>query len=294
MRIPGLLPLLALAWAPAARAACHLLLSAEGDVAVFVDDQGVGDLTGGAELPLALDDAGSHRVEVRTVSGRVLHKSHIEVKEEEVLRVRWTGTALQVEKAEVEAPAAEPGRRSVGERAVDALQTAQAGATVASVVLPGSSVVGAAQSAATVVGAGSTLVRSAQDAASRSASRPPPRAGGREDHDLTALERSGFDPYAASGGRPDFDASLCAVTLVVPEGFAATVQSDGQTVATLGPGASVQTVLFAPGLHTVQVFDAASGALLYRGRLTASAGQAFDLAFSAAEAPVASLPDVWR
>lgn len=289
-----LVPLLAFLWTGPARAAAHLLLSAEGDAAILVDGQGVGDLTGGAELPLALDEPGGHTIEVRTVAGKRLHMGTLQAEDEQVLRVHWTGTALVVEKAEV---ADEPGdrtERTAAERAQAALQTAQAGAAVASVVMPSSGLIGAAQSAATLTGAGSSLVRSAQDAASRAASAPPPRRSVHEEHDLTALAQRGGDPYAASGGRPAFDASLCAVTLLAGGGLAATVSVDGQAVATLGPEAPSATVLLVPGLRTVQILDAASGALLWRGRLTAGAGQVFDLSFSAVEAPVASQPDVWR
>lgn len=293
MRPPGLAAWILLAWSPAARATGYLLVSAEGDVRILLDGRSAGDLTGGAELPVAVATAGPHQLAVETVAGTPLAQVQLTVRDEQTLRVHWTGAQLEVADAE-ESSTTSSAARGSGPRAGDLLQGAELAVAVASAILPTGGTGGLVLGSASALTAGASLARGVRDAQGRSSQRPPPSGPVHEEHDLAGLAGHAADPYAAVGGRPAFDASLCAVTFMVPAGLAASVVVDGLPMASLGPAALHQTVLLAPGLHTVQVLDAASGALLARGHLDAAAGQAFDLTFSATAAPVASQPGVWR
>jgi hypothetical protein len=278
-------------WSPAARAAAYLQVSAEGDVRILLDGQSVGDLTGDDTLPVVVGQAGHHVLTVQTVAGTPLTQRGIDLRDEETLQVHWNGEALTVTKDDEAATSAGGGSGYRG--GGGALQAAESIATVAGALAPASGGGGVVQGSTAAISAGTTVIREVQDARSRANARPPSSRSSHEEHDLGALARSDFDPYAAAG-RPDFDASLCTVTLLGPAGLTVSVVVDGQPVATLGPGAPRQPVQLVPGMHSVQVLDAISGALLARGHLDAAAGLAFDLTFSATGPPVASLPGVWR
>lgn len=272
-----------------AQAEGHLLIRVEGDARLLVDGDEVGTLDRVGYAPLLVEAPARHGIRVESHGGTLLAERNLDLADGETFRVLWDGERLAMELVEAGArsPHAEP------QAGPSTLQTARAGAAVASMIAPSNPVVVGVSSGLAAVQAGSTLVQAAQST-TRDRGPAGPGAGVREDHDLAGLAQSDFDPYAASGGRPAIDASLAAVTFVAAPGTAALITVAGQPVATFGSEGGQATVPVVPGLHKVMIYDASGVSVLHRGYLTATAGVAFELSFTATAPPVSTLPDTWR
>jgi hypothetical protein len=294
-RVASLVALLLLLLPASAWAQAHLIVSAVGDVRILVDDTPVGNLAALGHAPVVIEQPARHGVQVVTYSGEVLAEQNIALEEGETLAVHWNGESLEVRDAD----ALQLGTRTISsqqqQRRPSVAQTAQAGTTVANILAPTNPVVAGISTGVSAYNAGSTLVQAARDA-DLSGSREQataPATSANEDHSLDSLEQSGFDPYAATGGRPSFDASLASVTFVAPAGTEALITIDSQPVATIGDTSEV-TVAVMPGMHKVMIFDASGVNLVHRGYLTVTAGYVLELHFSATDPPVSTLPDTWR
>jgi hypothetical protein len=299
--------LLALLLAPGtASAEALLLISAEGDVRVLVDGQSAGDLRTLGTTTMAIEHPTRHVLQVETHSGELLDERSLNLEDGESIGVHWNGEKLSVMTvAQTRAAAAErsasnnvtSGDGGQQTRRPSTMQTAQAGSTAASLLAPTNPVVAGVSTGLTAVNAGSTLVRAAQnaaDVAGRSSSSGPSATSANENHDLEALQQSGFDPYEAAGGRPSFDASLASVTFVAPAGTQALINMAGQPVGSIADGATEITVPVVPGMHKVMIFDVTGVDLLHRGYLTTTAGHVLEIHFSTEDPPVCNLPDSWR
>jgi uncharacterized Zn-binding protein involved in type VI secretion len=274
-----------------ALAAATLLVAAEGDVRVLIDGAEVGWMASEGWATVLIDQPGRHGVRVERRSGGLLAERNIQLDEGETLALRWDGERLEID-VDIE----HGGSESDPRRRPNGMQAAQAASSVASMIAPANPVVSGVSTGLGLASAGGTLMHSAQgalDAAGRGPSTPPATSA-HEHHSLEQLERSSFDPYAATGGRPSIDASLASVTFIAGTDTAALVTIDGQPVATLGPGASEATVPVVPGMHRVMIHDASGAELIHSGRLTVTAGWILEIRFSASEPPVSSLPEAWR
>ncbi len=292
--------LLGLALPLPALAEGYLQISAEGDVAILLNDQGVGNLDSLGTASVMVDSGVRHALKVETNSGVLLAERSVEVVDGATLMVHWTGDELQIKSGPTGfTPTSYTSRTgSQDRRSPSAMQTAQAGATIAGIVMPASPGVSALQTGLSAVSAGGTMARTAQSASSagRSGSETtgPAATSAKENHGTESLQQSGFDPYEATGDRPTVDESLASVTFVVPPGTELLVSIDGQTVAQLGAGDTEETVAVVPGVHKVMILDASGANVVHRGYLTATAGYVFELHFSATEPPVSTIPDTWR
>jgi hypothetical protein len=289
MRCLTLLPLIL---APClAQAEAQLLIAVTGDVRVTVDGAPVGHLGHEGFAPMLIRQPGRHALRVESHGGTLLAERSIDLDDGETLAVRWDGERLAVETLEATRTQAPPAQQRPS-----ALQAAQAGSTVASVLAPGNPVVSGVSTGLAVARAGDTLVQAARAGSglSRDTRAPPSTATSYADHDLDSLRRGGVDPYAAAGGRPSVDATMASVTFVTPPGTGALISIAGQPVASLGANANEATVLVVPGMHRVMIYASDGATLLHRGYLTTAAGQAIELRFSATAAPSSSLPDTWR
>ncbi len=274
----------------------HLLVSAEGDVRILVDGEDVGQLAGQGHAPVLVQQAGRHGLRVESHSGKLLAEQNIELDEDETMVVHWDGERLKVQPVRaMQLEAAEAADQDEPRRP-SAMQTAQAGATVASMLAPANPVVSGVAVGLSAASAGSTLVHSAGgaiDYASRGPSAPPATSA-REDHSLDHLTQSDFDPYEASGGRPTIDASLASVTFVAAAGTDALITIDSQPVGTISEGTREVTVPVVPGMHKVMIFDPDGAELLHTGRLVVTAGWVLEIHFSTTEPPTSTLPEAWR
>lgn len=274
-------------------AEAHLVVSAEGDVRILVDDQDVGALIHQGPVPVVVGQPGRHALRVESHGGSLRAEQSVDLADGETLLVHWDGTRLSVTPQRDRRPSSTTGQSYSQPSTV---QAAQAGTAVAGLLAPANPVVGTVATGLSVVSAGGTLARTAQSALDASArhSSVPHATSAHEDHSLDSLQQSDFDPYAAAGGRPAFDASLASVTFVAAPGTQALVTIDSQPVATLEQGASEATLALAPGMHKVMIFDATGVELMHRGYLTVTAGWVLELRFSVTEPPTCSLPEAWR
>ncbi len=309
MRNRDLLPwiplLLALTWTPSALADGYLQVTAEGDVQVLVDGQGVGNLDVLGTATLTVESGIRHELIVQNSGGTQLARRTVEVGDGNTVAVHWDGQQLSTQSASPgfqglssSAYTSSATRSSSGEQErASAMRTAQAGAAIAGIVAPTSPGVALVQTGLTAVSAGTTVARTAQSVSSSARHHQtagPSATTAREDHGTEALQQSGFDPYEATGGRPTIDATLASVTFVVSAGTEAMITVDGQPVATIADGTTEATVAVIPGLRKVMIFDPSGVNLIHQGYLTATAGYVFELHFSATEPPVSTLPDTWR
>ncbi len=288
-------PLLLLLLPGSALAEAHLIVSAVGDVRILVDERPVGNLAALGHAPVVIEQPGRHALRVETHSGAVLAERNLQLTDGESLSVHWTGEAFEIQDADALQLGTHSGSGQQ-QRRPSVMQTAQAGTTAASLLAPTNPLVAGVSTGLSTVNAGSTLMEAARtiDLSGPREQATAPATSAHEDHSLDSLERSGFDPYEATGGRPSFDASLATVTFVAPAGTQALITIDSQPVATLAEGAVEATVPVMPGMHRVMIFDASGVDLLHRGYLTVSAGYQLELRFSATEPPVSTLPDTWR
>ncbi len=297
MRSLRQLPLLLLALPSAAEAEATLLVSAEGDVRVLVDEKAVPNLRAMELAPVALE-AGRHGLRVETTAGAMLAERNLELEEGEALWLHWDGGSLRArdpDELRQRHQGSQPSQPT-SHGAPSAMSTLQAGSTVARMVAPSNPVVAGVATGITVASAGSTLVRSAQDASQRSARAPqgPSAVSASEDHSLEGLRQSGYDPYAATGGRPSVDASMASVTFVGAPGAGGQGTGAGQQGGPVEAPRGVGTVPVVPGLHKVMIYSADGVTPLHRGYLQSTAGWVLELSYSMEERPVCSLPEAWR
>ena len=292
------LALLLLAAPGPAWAGGHLVISAEGDVRVLVDGDDIGRLAVEGSAPVYVQQPGRHGLRIESYSGTLLVEQSIQVDEGETLSVHWDGQRLHIESLSEQGPSYIPKNYASQSsyRSPSSRQAVEAGTAVASLLAPASPTVGGVSAGLSAVSAGDTLVRTVQSAVDAASRRPytPGATSAQEDHSLDALQQSGFDPYAATGGRPSIDASLASVTFLTAAGTDALVTIDGQPVATLGDGVVEATLPVVPGMHKVMIFDAAGVQLLHSGHLTVTAGWVLEIRFSTTEPPTSSLPEAWR
>jgi len=279
---------------PAALAGAHLLVSADTNVHVFVDEQPVGSLGQGQRAPVLLAEGGTHSIEIQTTEGTSLHTDSLSISEGKVYCAHWNGSYLRVAECEVAESTlpTDPDARSSGP---STMSTVRAGTTAAGLVFPGSTTVSAVQTSTSAISATGTLAR-AVDQARRDLAPAPSSSVSRvnESHDLESLHDDALDPYLAAGGASAFDATVANVTFVVPPGTLAIVTIAHQPVATFSGDSTQQLVKVVPGMHKVVIQDASGTQILHRGYLTATAGHVFELHFSATEPPTTTLPGTWR